>query len=93
MSGQTTLTSTAIADLNFRTKMAELIINALLLVAAFAWASAFESLINYYVPEKYRNANNAYYKLFYAFCLSLLVLIIISVVLHINNKLGTIIKY
>jgi hypothetical protein len=73
-------------SIDLRTKMAELIINALLLVAAFAWSNAFDSLINYYVPAQYRHAKNAYFKIFYALVLSVVILIAINIFLRINDR-------
>lgn len=63
-------------------KLPPIIIGSFMLVAGLAWNDAVISAINYYVPENYRNSDNVLYKFLYAFCMSIIIIIMISVFSH-----------
>lgn len=75
------LQSTSEIHNNVKTRMPTIIIGSLTLIAGLAWNDAFKALIDYYVPEKYKNKTNAWFKLFYAFILTVIIIIAISIVL------------
>ena len=71
---------------NLSTRLPEIIIGSLTLVAALAWNDAFQSLINYYVPEKYKGKSNVWVKLLYSLALTIVIIIVISVILYTVDK-------
>jgi diacylglycerol kinase len=50
-----------------------LIVGAISLIVSLAWNSAITSLIDYYVPQKYANSKNAWYKVLYALILTIVI--------------------
>lgn len=52
-----------------------LIVGAISLIVSLAWNSAITSLIDYYVPQKYANSKNAWYKVLYAFILTIVIFV------------------
>ena len=75
---------------NVKSKLPAIIIASLTLIAGLAWNDAFTAIVNYYVPEKYRDTNSAWIKLIYALIFTIVVIIIISIILYwvpIKNKL------
>lgn len=67
-----------------KTKMPTIIVGSLTLIASLAWNDAFKGLIDYYVPEKYKAGTNAWFKIVYAFFLSTIIIIIISLILKLS---------
>ena len=66
---------------NLKKQMPMIIVGSMTLVATLAWNSAFNSLIDQYVPEKYRSGKNAWFKILYAITLTMIVILITSVIL------------
>lgn len=66
---------------NVKTKMPVIIISSLTFIAGLAWNNAFIALIDYYVPKEYVDKNNAWYKVLYAFTLTTVIIIAISMML------------
>src|SRR5271168_1928253 len=77
----TVSSSTYFVTSNVKQKMPGIIIASLTLVAGLAWNSAFQSLINYYVPQQYQSSYNSLIQLAYAFTLTIIIIIVIAVVL------------
>lgn len=67
---------------NMQKKLPTIIIGSLTLIAGLAWNEAFTALINQYVPEKYKNGKNAWFKILYAFILTLIIIIAITLILR-----------
>ncbi len=72
-------TSSAIVS-NLRERLPAIIIGSLSLIAGLVWNDAFNAIINKYVPSEYRSADNAKVKFIYALCLTIAVIIIISII-------------
>lgn len=64
-----------------KSKMPTIIIGSLTLIAGLAWNDAFKAIIDYYVPVQYKNSANVWFKTFYAFILSTIIIILISILL------------
>ena len=58
-----------------------ILIASLTLIATLAWNEAFKSLIDQYIPEKYRSTSNAWVKVLYAFILTLIIIMVMSMIL------------
>lgn len=67
---------------NVKDRLGTIVIGSLTLIAGLVWNEAFNAIINNYVPVEYRSANNAKVKFIYAFVLTIVVIIIISVLLQ-----------
>lgn len=78
-------TSLTIAS-NIRSKMPAIIIGSLTLIATLTWNDALNSIINQYVPPKYRSADNAKIKFVYALVLTIISIAIISILLQYPSK-------
>ena len=65
-----------------RKQMPTIIVGSLTLIATLAWNDAFRALIDQYIPEKYRNGKNAWFKILYALILTTIIVIIISIILR-----------
>ena len=59
-----------------------IIIGSLTLIAGWSWNSAFEALINSYIPEETRTTHNAWIKILYAFILSVIIVIAIALITY-----------
>ena len=70
---------------NVRKQLPIIIIGSLSLITSLAWNDAIQALINQYIPEEYKDSNNAWYKISYALCLTLIIIIVISIILKITN--------
>jgi len=66
---------------NVKSRLPMIIIGSLTLIASLSWNDAFQSLINQYVPEEYRGTKNAWVKVLYAFVLTLVIIMVMSVIL------------
>ncbi|ARF09973.1 hypothetical protein Indivirus_6_39 [Indivirus ILV1] len=66
-------------------QMPTIIIGSLTLIASLAWNDAIKAIIDKYVPPEYKNSQNAWYKIFYAFILTCIIVIVISVILKFSN--------
>ncbi len=77
------LNSTSEIQNNLKNRMPTIIIGSLSLIAGLAWNDAFKALIDQYIPEKYKNKTNAWFKMLYAFILTVIIIIVISIVLKI----------
>lgn len=71
---------------NMAKKLPTIIIGSLSLVAGLAWNDGFSSLINQYVPEKYKGKDNAWFKIIYAFVLTIFIVIAITMILRFSPK-------
>jgi hypothetical protein len=67
---------------NVKSQLPTIIIGALTVTAGLAWNDAISSLINVYVPPEYRKSNNAWFKILYAFVLTIVLVIIMSLILY-----------
>ena len=70
-------------------KVPLIMIASLTLIATLAWNEAFKSLIDQYIPEEYKNTSNAWFKVLYAFVLTLVIVIVMSFILHFSNGVST----
>jgi hypothetical protein len=66
---------------NFKTKLPEIIIASLTLIAGLVWNNTFTIIIDNYVPIEYRDGGNVIVKFIYAFVLTVIVVILISIIL------------
>jgi len=71
-------TTTTFVKGNVAKYLPSIIIGSLTLVAGLSWNSAFESLINSYVPAESLKTHNAWFKILYAFILSIIIVIAIA---------------
>lgn len=71
---------------NISKQLPTIMIGSLTLIAGLAWNEAFQKLINYYVPEKYRGKDNVWFKVCYAFILTVTIIIVITVILKFSSK-------
>ena len=55
-------------------QMSTLIFGALAVTVSLAWSNAINALIDYYIPEKYANNKNAWFKVLFAFILTIIIL-------------------
>jgi hypothetical protein len=67
---------------NIRRKLPTILITSATFVAGLAWNEAIRELIDYYVPDDYKYANNAMYKILYASVVTIIIIIIISVLIQ-----------
>ena len=67
---------------NFKKQVPTIIVGSLTLIATLAWNEAIKSLIDKYVPPEYKDSQNAWYKVFYAFILTTIIVIVIGVILE-----------
>ena len=65
---------------NMKNKMPVIIIGSLTFIAGLAWNNAFNALIDNYIPKEYRDRNNAWFKVLYAFILTTIIIVIISLI-------------
>lgn len=63
---------------DLKTQIPSLITGALIIVASLAWNDAITSLINNYIPQKYQNAHNAWFKVLYALVLTIIIVFIMT---------------
>lgn len=66
---------------NIKKQLPAIIIGSLTLTASLAWNDSFKALIDQYVPEQYKNGKNAWFKMLYAFTLTLVIVCVISLIL------------
>lgn len=66
---------------NLKSKMPIIIIGSLTFIAGLAWNDAFTALIDNYIPKEYLSAHNAWFKIAYAFTLTVIIIIVISLML------------
>lgn len=59
-------------------KVSSLIFAAVTVVISLAWSNAITALIDYYVPQKYANSKNAWFKVLYAIALTILAIIVVK---------------
>ena len=71
---------------NIRKQMPTIIIGSLTLIASFAWNDGFKALIDQYVPDEYKKGRNAWFKILYAFILTTIVILVISLILSFSPK-------
>ena len=71
---------------NMRQKLPAIVIGSLTLIAGLTWNDAFTAVINKYVPAQYRAADNARAKLIYAFCLTIAIIIAITIIVQYSPK-------
>lgn len=62
------------ASISNQFKVTTLFAGAMMVTISLAWDNAITSLINQYIPEKYSDSKNAWFKLFYAVIVTLLAL-------------------
>lgn len=74
---------------NVATKLPTIIIASLTLVAGLAWNDGFQAIIDQYVPEKYQKSHNAWFKILYAFLLTLIIVIVITIILMVSPNVNT----
>jgi hypothetical protein len=55
-----------------------LVMGAVMIVISLAWSNAITALIDNYVPQKYANSKNAWYKVVYALLLTIVATIIVN---------------
>lgn len=67
---------------NVKVRLPMIVASSLSLIAGLAWNSFFNSIINYYVPEEYRKTYSAWIKVIYAFILTAIIIIVISIILY-----------
>lgn len=67
---------------NLSKYLPSIIIGSLTLVAGLSWNSAFESLINNYVPQDKLLKYNAWFKILYALILSIIIVIAIGIITY-----------
>ena len=79
---KTVVGTTYFVTSNVKQKMPGIVIASLTLVAGLAWNSAFQSLINYYVPQQYQSSYNSLIQLTYALTLTIVIIIVIAVILR-----------
>jgi cellobiose-specific phosphotransferase system component IIC len=70
--------TTKLVQSNMSKYLPSIVIGSLTLVAGLSWNSAFESLINSYVPQDTVKAYNAWFKMLYAFILTIIIVIAIA---------------
>lgn len=71
---------------SIESKMPSIIISSLTIVAGLAWNDAIQSIINYYVPEKYRGQANVWTKLIYVIILTIIIIILIDVLIRLEKN-------
>lgn len=69
---------------NLRKKLPAIIIGSMSLVVGLSWNEAIKSIIDQYIPEKYRKNENALAKIIYATVLTIIVIIIVSFMIEAN---------
>lgn len=69
---------------NIKTKLPTIIIGSLTLVASLAWNEAFKAMIDQYIPENYKNKQNAWSKVLYAFVITCIIIIAITFILKLS---------
>jgi len=65
----------------FKERVPTIITASLTLTAALAWNDAIKTLIDTYVPQYLRAKENAFIKLLYAFIITIIIIMVISVLL------------
>lgn len=70
---------------NLKKQMPTIIVGSLTLIASLAWNDAIKAIIDKYVPPEYKNSQNALYKTLYAFILTCIIIIVISVILKFSS--------
>lgn len=70
-------------------RMPAIIITSLTLTAGLAWNDAIQSVINYYVPEDHKKSMNIWMKLLYVICLTIVIIIIITMLIRIEGDNST----
>lgn len=65
---------------NFKKQLPVIIVGSLTLIATLSWNDAIKALIDKYIPPEYKNSENAWFKVLYAFVLTSIVIIIISII-------------
>lgn len=68
-----------------------MVITALTFAAAIAWNDGIQSLIDYYLPKEKRERFNAWFKIFYALALSIVIIILINVFNKLTKKITSLI--
>jgi hypothetical protein len=63
---------------NIQKTLPAIIIGSLTIVAGLAWNNAFIAIINQYIPAD--NQTNAWFKVVYAFVLTMIIIVVISVI-------------
>jgi len=66
---------------NIQKQLPAIIVGSLTLTASLAWNDSFKALIDQYVPDQYKNGKNAWFKMLYAFILTLVIVLVISIIL------------
>ena len=72
--------STFGTNLSNQVRLSVLIASSIALVISLAWNNAITSLIDNYIPKKYSNSKNAWFKVFYALALTFLAIIIVNLI-------------
>ncbi len=71
---------------NFKKQLPVIIVGSLTLIATLSWNDAIKAIIDKYIPPEYKNSENAWFKVLYAFILTCIIIIIISVILGISTQ-------
>ena len=64
----------------------QLVGSALIIVTALAWNDAMSSVIDYYVPEDIAQAHNVWWKVAYAFVLTVIMVILTIVLYYLSTR-------
>lgn len=65
---------------NFKKQLPVIVVGSLTLISTLSWNDAIKALIDKYIPPEYKNSENAWFKVLYAFVLTSIVIIIISII-------------
>jgi hypothetical protein len=71
---------------NTNFQISTLVVGSVALIVSLAWNNAITSLIDQYVPAKYANSKNAWFKIVYAIIMTLLAIIFVKVFFPSQNK-------
>ena len=66
---------------NIKNTTPAIIVGSLVFVTGLIWNDTIRAIIDHYAPEKYKNSKNIIYKLIYAFTVTIIIIIIISIIM------------
>lgn len=71
---------------NIMTSTPAIIISSLVFINGLVWNDTFKAILDYYIPEKYKNSKNVIYRLIYAFVLTAIIIVVITVIARSASK-------